>query len=276
MLAPHARGCPSSSRGTTCGRSDRSDLASPSNATVGNWTDLTSSIPSSPPPLQFASTAYDPATQQVVLFGGFSDSACGAFGDCGATWAFSSGEWTQLHPANSPPAMRGAALTYDSEDGYLLLFGGFNDSTDAVSHETWTFSGGDWTERTAVSPNASNTPPARYVSRLADDPTDGYVVMFGGCQALGCNGLLNDTWTYLAGNWTNRTAQVGAAPSPRGGELLVWDPAESAVLLYGGAGSSVHLNDTWELKDGAWSEIVEPVSPGPRGDSWAIYDPTWG
>ena len=45
--------------------------------------------------------AYDAATGQLVLFGGF-DQQHGA--DLNDTWTWNGTTWTQLSPATSPPA----------------------------------------------------------------------------------------------------------------------------------------------------------------------------
>ena len=60
--------------------------------------------PSSPRPTPLlpasaASMAYDPATGNMILFGGANNS--GFFGD---TWTWDGTTWTQQSPANSPPA----------------------------------------------------------------------------------------------------------------------------------------------------------------------------
>jgi PKD repeat protein len=246
----------------------RAWAARPGNASLGSWVDLTTSLNVSPPGRGFASMAYDPVDHEVVLFGGRTYSS-----DYNDTWAYSDGLWVQLHPTVSPPARRGASLTWDPQDGYLVLFGGLNDSTGAAYQDTWTFVGGQWMNRTAAVMNSTNTPPARFVGQMTDDPAGGYVLLFGGCQSVGCFGQWGDTWTYLNGSWTDRSGYVGAAPSARGGEALVWDPEMQAALLYGGDTSNSHLNDTWEFVNGTWFQLSPLENPGHRGDAWAIYDP---
>jgi PKD repeat protein len=242
-----------------------------SNGTFGSWVDLTPSLALSPPARDFASMAYDPTDHYVVLFGGR-----GCFPvDCNDTWAYSSGAWVQLHPSVSPPARRGGTLTWDSEDGYLVLFGGLNDTSYGPYpyQDTWTFLGGQWTNRTVATINSSNTPGARFVGSMTDDPGAGYVLLFAGCGASGCGSPWSDTWTYLNGSWTDRTASVGTPPSIRGGEVLLWDPESQNVLLYGGDLPGSHLNDTWQFANGMWTELHPLTTPGYRGDSWAVYDP---
>src|ERR1700691_4502444 len=70
-----------------------------------------------PPGRAWPSLAYDPATQDTVLFGGTNWNNK-TFSD---TWTFSGTAWTQQHPTTSPSARRGAAMAYDSATGQLLL-----------------------------------------------------------------------------------------------------------------------------------------------------------
>ncbi len=113
------------------------------------WTQL--SPATSPPARDFASMAYDPATGQMVLFGGMGIG--GSYLD--DTWTWNGTTWTQQYPATSPSARDGASMAYDPATGQMVLFGG-----DAVSSsnldDTWTWNGTTWTQ---LSPATS--PPAR-------------------------------------------------------------------------------------------------------------------
>ena len=246
-----------------------------SGPSLGSWVDLTASLNRSPPARYFASMAYDPTDHEVVLFGGRGCSS--PSGDCNDTWSYSNGTWVQLFPTLSPPARRGAALTWDSQDGYLVLFGGMNDSYPYLAfQDTWTFLGGQWTDRTPTVVNSTNTPSVRFVAQMTDDPAAGYILLFGGCEYEGCGSPMDDTWSYLNGTWTDRTYTVGPGPSSRAGEAFVWDPASRSVLLYGGDLPSSHLNDTWQFSNGTWSQLHPVTYPGNRGDSWTLYDPIQG
>jgi hypothetical protein len=118
------------------------------------------------------------------------------------------------------------------------------------------------------------------------DPIDKYVVLFGGDNG---NRILNDTWTYHAGRWT----QVTTTPSPsaRIGESFVWDAHDGYGLLFGGLygkwpgctvwftgyGAIPICNDTWSFVGGRWSLIsaTSPyrTAPAHRFDGLAAYDP---
>jgi hypothetical protein len=61
--------------------------------------------------------AYDPATSQVVLFGGMGKTNLSS-----ATWAWDGSDWSKLSPATSPPPRYGATMFYDGTAGGVVLF----------------------------------------------------------------------------------------------------------------------------------------------------------
>ena len=83
-----------------------------------NWTEQ--SPPTSPAARDSAPMAYDPATGNMVLFGGYE----GEGGDLSDAWVWAGNNWTELSPATSPGARDGSSMSYDPATGKLLLFGG--------------------------------------------------------------------------------------------------------------------------------------------------------
>ena len=218
--------------------------------------------------------AYDAADQYVVLFGGYNASTGNDYND---TWTYAHGKWTQLNTSTAPSPRRGAAMAYDEADGYLLLFGGIDVFNLCCFQDTWSFKAGKWTDLTSNSSNATNTPAARYLSGLAYDVADHYVVLYGGTTALGCASALNDTWKFTAGNWTLLNDN-GTNPGERGGEMMLWYPPAKALFMFGGCDPAVvggHRSDSWEFSGGNWSQLTTPMNPGARGDAWMVYDPTY-
>src|SRR5262245_35402669 len=47
--------------------------------------------------------------------------------------------WTQQHPATSPPARVGAWMAYDAATGTVVLFGGVNSDATGGYNDTWTW-----------------------------------------------------------------------------------------------------------------------------------------
>ena len=173
--------------------------------------------------------------------------------------------WSQM--PSLPVQLTDFAVTYDGADQYVLLFGGLN-SAGNPTNSTWTYSNGSWTNITALE---ASSPTPRYSMELAYDPSDGYVVGYGGITTTTCGSgpsiYCNDTWEFSHGQWTELHPQcdfpgLGISSCstypglPLGGgapETLVDVPSENYVLLYtcwscigadGGADYTFH-NDTW-------------------------------
>ena len=83
--------------------------------------------------------AYDPATGQLVLFGGYERRRY-----LDDTWTWNGTTWTQQSPATSPPARDGASMAYDPGTGQLVLFGGYG-TRHSLYNDTWTWNGTTWT-----------------------------------------------------------------------------------------------------------------------------------
>jgi hypothetical protein len=277
---------------------------------AGNWTDLTPANCSNqtcPQARTYAGMTYQGsgASGYIVLFGG-QDGGTSAFLD--DTWTFN-GTWHNISAlplipyVNSPPPVHWTAMTFDAVDNYSVLYGGCKENPcnvpSQISNETWGFRGisngtAVWTNLT--DPDIAN-PPALYGENLAYDPADGYVVLFGGTR-LGPGSTLqylNQTWTFDAGTWTNRSSVVPSTsntpptrtwgmmafdPAPRG----PYDPAAGNVLLFAGqeTGNKTNnptLDDTWSFAHGAWTNMTpipfpsDPtVYPHPRFGGALAFD----
>jgi hypothetical protein len=161
-----------------------------------HWTLLHPATPA--PAVENPSIAYDPATHDVVLFGGevVSDPTSipqpGA--SSGATWLWNGSTWALTATAASPPARYGASIAYDPELGATVLFGGVAGDlvqpptgTVTVFDDMWSWSGAAWTQ---LLPAA--LPPGRFFSQMTYDATRNELVLFGG--SLNENADANDTW----------------------------------------------------------------------------------
>ena len=132
--------------------------------------------------------AHDPATGNMVLFGG-----AGSGGDLSDTWTWDGTTWTQQSPATRPAAREEATMAFDPATGNMVLFGGLG---GGYLSDTWTWDGTDWTQQ-----SPATSPPARNRAMMAFDPATGNMVLFGG---VGSSGRLSDTWTWDGTNWTQR------------------------------------------------------------------------
>ena len=238
----------------------------------GDWSLVTvATYPPTSPPARFsASMTYDALDGYLLLFGGLSEPQHNAplLGD---TWSYRDSVWTNLTPNPTPPFRSSMAMTYDAEDGYVLLFGGAG--TSGTLGDTWKFVAGVWLE---LKPTRS--PPARSGASIAYDAKDRYVLLFGG---VGASGSLGDTWEFVRGEWTNLTPKLPNAtntPSPRYDAAMAYDgnPKVESVVLFGGEGSSGALADTWEFVHGKWSEDHDTTSPAARASAAMAYDAASG
>ena len=197
----------------------------------------------------------------------------------GSTWTYAHGDWSDITPTSGVPAGMedNSRLVYDAEDGYVLLYGG---STGTVlSHplnDTWTFQGGQWTNRTG---EVRGTPPTRVLGLMAYDSEDHAVVLFGGTPVNGTTGPVygrptSETWTYAGGVWTN-VSVPGPPPfpgfysdDPFAG--LVDDPTDGYVLYYNALGIPASSSPThspqpimWSYDTGAWTNRTASLSAAP-------------
>jgi Galactose oxidase, central domain len=125
--------------------------------------------------------------ERLILFGGRGASA--AYGD---TWAFD-GEWKQLTTQSAPPKRAEARLAADIVNGSLVLFGGRQSGASGPAlGDTWTWTGGVWTE------SKVSAPPERSGFALGFYPPAQQTVLFGGTNG---NQLQADTWLWNSRSW---------------------------------------------------------------------------
>jgi hypothetical protein len=145
----------------------------------------------SPPARAFSGMAYDASRQQMVLFGGASNSDESFIDPLGDTWTFDGTKWTPRATRFTLVMPRqDAAFAYDPRRERVTMFGGFT-SFGSASSEIWVFDGSDWFQRQ----------PQLFSANLGgagmgyDAQRDQFVV-FGGTSEPESFGV-NDTWLYL-------------------------------------------------------------------------------
>jgi hypothetical protein len=124
-------------------------------------------------------------------------------------------------------------------------------------------------------PSAVPTPiPAGPVSgsgfSVADDPSSGQVVLFGGVDNYA------NTWLWAGGRWT--LANPSLSPPGRIDAAEAYDPSTQQVLLFGGRhnplGSGPLLNDTWAWNGASWIEVDNGAAgPTPGEGASMAWDP---
>lgn len=231
------------------------------------WTLLSPSL--SPPARAQARLVWDYADGYALLYGG---SGCGV-GDFTDTWAFKNGSWTNLTAsAGVPPG--GAfdeGLAYDAAENRVVFF----EHNSALG--TWVFQSGGWAPLMANATVGIPGPPPRWGPSMVYDPSDGYVVLFGGSSGGAGSPPYSDTWTFRNGNWTNITSKLSVSPPGREEGGFSWNSADNYAILFGGDTDGAHVfSDTWKFIHGAWSNITLPLPPQGRSSPAMSDDPTDG
>ena len=147
------------------------------------------------------------------------------------------------------------SLTYDSQRGRTVLFGG----TGSGSAQTWEWDGASWTLA------AQSGPSPRYAAAMAYDSRRGKTVLFGGSSGVGVD--LADTWEWDGSSWTQASVP---GPSPRSYHAMAFDAQRGRVVLFGG-GPFTPLGDTWEWDGGTWTQ-VSSSGPAARCRHAMAYD----
>jgi PKD repeat protein len=99
----------------------------------GNWTNLTTSLATSPPATPYPNLVYDSNTGKLIA----SDTGTLANG---GTWLFS-GTWQNVSNATHPPNLTAASIGWDNSSTSAVSFGGaWEAGAGAQANETWEWS----------------------------------------------------------------------------------------------------------------------------------------
>jgi len=252
----------------------------------GNWTNLTATAGTAPSAGAAAPLVYDAADGYVLWVGASYDPLHYPTNATLQTWSFSDGRWTNLTsptPARGtvPSARYGALLAYDVADAYTVLHGGYSGCNQYRScyedNDTWSYVGGVWRNVTSSDPQLR----PEGGSAMAYDPQAGQIILFGAgpyfgqCELddqVGCSASapVNETWGYLAGNWTNLTSRSPVSPPPLGAQLTVFvasmtfDVTKNWLFLEGGTQFGNGYGGAWEYQNASWTPVYPyfPLWPG--------------
>ena len=212
-----------------------------------------------------ASSAYDPAAQEVVLFGGALGANLSSPSASSETWEFAHGAWRTLNLSYRPPARWGAALMTAPNGTGVVLFGG-HDAGGSAYNDTWYFSAEHWTNLTA---SAGAAPTPRWWSAATNLSRSGIDLLFGGNSTAGT--ALGDTWSFGSAGWHRLFRS--SAPIPRVGASLAYDQIDGVAVLFGGTTTGgVPLSMTYPFTGSSWgSAYLPPTHPAARagaGFAW--------
>ena len=180
----------------------------------------------------------------------------------------SSGPSTGTYKMNSAPF----GMAWDSTSGSVIAEIGDMPMSLGMPQrapETWSWRGGVWTRL-----DGANT-PAVMGGALAAFPPKQQVIMFAGC--CGVSGRYNTAkvgmWTWDGASWTE--LHPAHMPPARWGQAMVYDPAISRTVMYGGMTMEPDhppLNDMWAWDGSDWSAL--PAPPQDLGSTQLAYGPS--
>jgi hypothetical protein len=204
-----------------------------------NWTQK---FPANPPIWRRGQMmAYDATNKVTVMFGGttYDSTLTGSTVALNDTWIWDGTNWTQMHPATSPPAREQGAMIYDPVHSKVVLFGGGLAGNGTKFGDTWEWDGANWTQM-----NPASSPSPRAMASIAFDTLRGYTLLYGGSTTSGSYTFVQDTWIWDGTNWTQQnSADTPAASLPN----LTYDAARGQIMAFGGWTASQHYfaEDVW-------------------------------
>jgi hypothetical protein len=238
---------------------------------------------------------YDPASNKVLLVGGYAGVSL--LYTC--EYDLAANTWTDINIGGAYPFPRFRPhAVYDPEVGAVIFYGGRDDNTGGVLHDTWVY---QWATSTWTEVQTVGEGPACEDSSFVWDPDGHRVIAFGGVvhemfleDAKDWQETMSsDTWAYdpVTSTWT-RLDPAGPVPAARWGASIGYDPTTRRVILYGGDGAGentvlmsddISLYDTWayDPASNTWTEL-SPTFQGLGGAMPAVraatlhYDPALG
>lgn len=244
-------------------------------------------ISTAPDPRSLAAVAYDPLTQETVMFSGLPPWG----GSLADTWTWDGSAWTLQHPGVSPHSRFGAVMAFDPALGGVVLIGGSpNGPTDAAvdadMRSMWLWRAGTW----QVVTTAHTPVPQNYFfgwnAFMAFDGTSNELVLTSVTSMPHVGACSADTWTFDGHDWRQRspaealpaTVRVLVADGPSGHVLAVLNPRPALVqqgFFTPACGSDTHAaralpsSSTWGWTGSTWTELAtgNPTASGPAGDA---------
>jgi hypothetical protein len=228
----------------------------------------TTPAPSAPVSSAGFAVADDPATGQVVLFGGRFDYD--------NTWIWNGVHWSLAHPALSPPGRAFASEAYDPLTKQVLLFGGTAVPVPPTTqccfvgtalNDTWAWNGSTWHE---VEGGSSEAPVDGF---MGWDNAGNEMVLVSASSPNPPPTLANgnsvptplSTWVWSGTQWVRQPHASGGALGP-----IAYDPVSHSLLNVGYQQDSNSLatstyrwnGTTWTKLDGSRGSFNPPVGAG--------------
>ncbi|MCA8974126.1 MAG: hypothetical protein KDC98_05360 [Planctomycetes bacterium] len=208
---------------------------------------------SGPTPRSDASCCYDSARQVTVLFGGRTGGECGT--PLNDTWEWNGQGWTLTDPGgpNSPPAMGGAPLVFDSTRNVTWLL---------ADRAMWRYDASGWSE-------LPHPGPLALFGGCFDTMRQRFLV-FGGSTSLLSGSQPDDStweWDPTLDAWY-RANPTGTIPTRRRSNVLTYlrdvpTPGDGRVALFGGV-----TDESAPTRTSDGHELTVPVPLGHHWSQW--------
>jgi uncharacterized repeat protein (TIGR01451 family) len=213
---------------------------------------------------------YDSTNNKVVLFGGRNLPA----GDRNnETWEYDTATHTwagPFTPSHRPSARQFHAMTFDSENDRIVMFGGYIHPYDLYDDETWEYDSSTHTWYGPFMPTPH--PIERYGHGMAYDSANDKVILFGGSRK---STYKNDIWEYDTATHTWAGPYLPSyRPSGRIQVDIAYNSALDRIVMFGGWDMSFP-DGTWEYDttNRTWyGPYVPSPHPGGRHGNELVYD----
>jgi hypothetical protein len=221
--------------------------------------------------------AYDPQGGYILEYGGWT-----YLGYCqNETWEFSGGNWSRIHPSESPPSI--GTMAYDNATKHVIYYadvlpigsGQGNCFSQTRTNQTWSFANGTW-----VRLHPASSPPVNFYGEYsAFNYASGRLVMYGILQNLTSYAVERvETWAFSNGTWTLYSSSNLGAPYLAG---MAYDPNYHAIVAIGQLGVTNQRLATFWFKHGAWTVLNSSGLPWKlvrvsKSAQSMVYDPAIG
>jgi N-acetylneuraminic acid mutarotase len=258
-------------------------------STTSTWSNITNLLTDRPPTRYDAVMVYNSNTDQILLFGGFTNTS--VFDPTGGgngvpsippptppgtivqynyfyndTWIYDCKDriWSKIYPQNlsstvQPVIRSKAAMVYDSNRNQAILFGGSNEGP--MLNDTWLFDFFSNTWLNIIPTDDINSPPSREVPVFSYSILSDEILLFGGRYFDGVSlAFFNDTWVFDADTQTWQELVISAPPSVRGYTSTAYSIENDVTIIYGGFNGTNFWTDTY------YFDHSSPVA------SWTLVD----
>ncbi len=203
---------------------------------------------------------------------------CGPIASAAATLTLPTPNWTLRSDIAQPPSRSGSALTYDSNRGVHVFYGGGSLVAGTTYADHWEYDGVEWVKRTPP-----QNPGGRFKHAMVYDIDRQRVYLLGG-NHVPQNVFESDLWEFDGTTWTLRKPATDpdnppfwvTSVAPR--LKLAYDSARKRVVGVMPIQSQALNSSTWEYDPAAntWSQRV--ASNGFPGGYWnsMAFDPLRG